>query len=92
MLGGPSIPVGGVLLRIDHKCPVFVTAIDSGECIDSANTTFTTSSTTAASSSSEGFATSMAGIIGGMIVVVILLIVALIFAITMYCHGKRSSK
>ena len=90
MLGGPSIPVGGVLLRIDHKCPVFVTAIDSGECIDNANTTLCSIPTS--SSSSEGFTASMAGIVGGMVVVVILLIVVLIFAVTMYYHGKQSSK
>ena len=92
MSGGPSIPARGVLLKIDHECPVFVTAIDSGECTGNAKTTFTTSSTTTSSSSNESFTAIMAGIVGGTVVVVVLSIAVLVFAMTIYCHGKRSSE
>ena len=101
MSGGPSIPVKGALLRIDHECPVSITALGDGGCTEQSNensttdiTYPTTRSTTASSNSWITDNLVSPAIIGGVVVIVFiiaLLVLALVVLgfVWKSCHGRK---
>ena len=83
--GGTSIPVQGVLLRIDNECPVSIESLNDRECKETTTSSSPQSST--------------AAIIGGVVVAVVLIIAVLVFALTVFLvlvlksrHGNLSIK